>query len=87
MSEIAAVIGTAEVEGAGARAMREGLARALAGLVGGGPCLVTVLIGARAGVEPHEVEAWAREVAGAPGTEVEAHLGGQERPALAIGVE
>jgi DAK2 domain fusion protein YloV len=87
MSEIAAVIGTAEVEGAGARALREGLARALAGLVGGGPCLVTVLVGARAGVEPHEVEAWAREVAGAPGTEVEAHLGGQERPALAIGVE
>ena len=87
MADLAAGMATAEVDGAGAQALREGLARALAGLVGDGPCLVTVLVGACAGVEPHEVEAWAREAAGAPGAEVEAHLGGQERPALAIGVE
>ena len=47
---------------------------------------MTVLIGAGAGVAPPEVEAWVRAVAG-PEVEVEAHEGGQARPALAVGVE
>ena len=59
---------------------------ALAGLLGDEPALVTVLIGAGAGVAPPEVEAWVRGAAG-PEVEVEAHDGGQARPALAIGVE
>ena len=53
----------------------------------GGPALVTALIGAGADVLPSEVEAWVRAVAGDADVEVEAHLGGQARPALAIGVE
>ena len=45
-----------------------------------------VLIGAGADVAPAQAEAWVREVAG-PEVEVEAHEGGQPRPALAVGVE
>jgi DAK2 domain fusion protein YloV len=87
MAALAAGVATARVDGAGAGELRGGLARALDGLLDDGPCLVTVLIGADAGVEPHEVEAWVREAAGAAGVEVEAHEGGQARPALAIAVE
>jgi DAK2 domain fusion protein YloV len=86
MAALAAGVATAGVEGAGAEALRPRLVRAIAGLIGDVPCLVTVLVGAGAGVEPHEVEAWVREVAGTA-VEVEAHLGGQAGPALAIGVE
>ncbi|MDX6554614.1 MAG: fatty acid kinase [Miltoncostaeaceae bacterium] len=47
--------------------------------------LVTVLIGAGAGVAPEEVEAWVREAL--PGAEAEAHEGGQSAPALLVGIE
>jgi DAK2 domain fusion protein YloV len=47
--------------------------------------LVTVLIGAGAGVGPDEVEAWVR--AALPGAEAEAHEGGQPAPALLVGIE
>ena len=66
--------------------LRAGLEAALAALLGDEPALVTVLIGAGAAVAPPEVEAWVRGAAG-PEVEVEAHDGGQARPALAIGVE
>ena len=52
----------------------------------GGLGLVVLLEGLGAGVPPPEVEAWVRGAAG-PEVEVEAHDGGQARPALAIGVE
>jgi len=86
MRELADGVRAAEVEGSGAGSLRSGLQAALAGLLGDEPALVTVLIGAGAGVAPHEAEAWVREVAG-PRVEVEAHEGGQPRPALAVGVE
>ena len=86
MRELAAGVRAAEVEGSGAGTLRSGLQAALAGLLGEEPALVTVLIGAGAGVAPHEAESWVREVAG-PAVEVEAHEGGQPRPALAVGVE
>ncbi len=47
---------------------------------------MTVLIGAGAGVTPSEAEGWVRAAAGRR-VEVEAHEGGQARPALAVGVE
>jgi hypothetical protein len=86
MRELAAGVRAAEVDGDGAATLRAGLQAALAGLVGDDPALVTVLIGAGAGVTPAEAEAWVRAVAG-DGVEVEAHEGGQGRPALAVGVE
>ncbi len=47
--------------------------------------LVTLIIGAGVAAGEADVEAWARQAA--PGAEVEAHSGGQESPALWIGVE
>ena len=76
----------ADVDGVGAAALRPRLEAALASLLDGEPALVTLLIGADARVSPPEVEAWVRGVAG-PEVEVEAHEGGQRRPALAVGVE
>ena len=86
MAAAAAAVTSVEIEGA-AGELRAGLERALAGLLGDGPALVTALIGAGAGVQPSEVEGWVRAAAGDAEVEVEAHLGGQARPALAIGVE
>ena len=86
MRELAAGVRAAEVDGDDPAALRAGLEAALAGLLGDEPALVTVLIGAGAGVAPPEVEGWVRAVAG-PEVEVEAHDGGQARPALAVGVE
>jgi hypothetical protein len=86
MRELALGVRAAEVDGAGADALRPGLEAALAGLLGDEPALVTVLIGSGAGVAPPEVEAWVRAVTG-PEVEVEAHEGGQAGPALALGVE
>ena len=86
MAAAAAAVTSVDIEGP-AGELRAGLERALAGLLGGGPALVTALIGADAGVQPSEVEAWVRAVAGDADVEVEAHLGGQAWPALAIGVE
>lgn len=63
--------------------LREGLARVLAAVPDAE--LVTVLIGARAGVAPEEVEAWVRGAL--PGAEADAHEGGQSEPALLIGIE
>jgi DAK2 domain fusion protein YloV len=86
MAAAAAAVASVEIEGPPG-ALRTGLEDALAGLLGDGPALVTALIGAGAGVQPSEVEAWVRAAAGDAEVEVEAHLGGQARPALAIGVE
>jgi hypothetical protein len=86
MRELAAGVRAAEVDGDDAAALRAGLEAALAGLVGDEPALVTVLIGAGAGVTPSEAEAWVRAAVGGR-VEVEAHEGGQGRPALAVGVE
>jgi hypothetical protein len=63
--------------------LREGLARVLAEVPDAE--LVTVLIGAGAGVAPDEVEAWVRTAL--PGAEAEAHDGGQAEPALLVGIE
>ena len=69
------------------RATADDLSAALRpALADGAPGLVTVLVGAGAGVAPEVVESWARALAG-PGVEVEAHHGGQAAPALAVGVE
>lgn len=89
MEAYASRVRAAGVDGAGLEALQAGLRGVLRGLLGGGPALVTVLIGAGTGVEPHEVEAWVRAAAGpeARGLEVEALPGGQERPALVVGVE
>jgi len=86
IAELAAGVRAAELDGTGAGALRPGLEAAVAGLAGSGPALVTVIIGASAGVSAPEVEGWARAAAGAE-VEVEAHEGGQPRPALAVGVE
>ena len=86
MAAAAAAVTSVEIEGPPGE-LRAGLERGLAGLLGGGPALVTALIGDGAGVQPSEVEAWVRAAAGDAEVEVEAHLGGQARPALAIGVE
>jgi DAK2 domain fusion protein YloV len=86
MRELAQGVRAAGVEGAGAAALRPRLETALAALLGDEPALVTVLVGAGADVSPPEVEAWVRAAAG-PQVEVEAHEGGQEAPALAVGVE
>jgi hypothetical protein len=83
MGEAAAAVRSAAVDGDD---LRDGLAAALGPLLGGGPALVTVLVGAGAGVDPAVVEGWARALAG-EGAEVEAHAGGQAAPALAVGVE
>jgi hypothetical protein len=68
------------------RATRDDLAAALAPVLADGAGLVTVLVGAGAGVTPAEVESWARALV-PPGVEVEAHDGGQAWPVLAVGVE
>ena len=86
MTAAAAAVTSVEIEGT-ADELRVAVERALSGLLDGGPALVTALIGAGAGVAPHEVEAWVREAAGHADVEVEAHVGGQPRPALAVGVE
>ena len=86
IAELAAGVRAAELDGTGAGALRPGLEAAVAGLAGSGPALVTVIIGASAGVSAPEVEGWVRAAAGAD-VEVEAHEGGQPRPALAVGVE
>ncbi len=86
MTAAAAAVTSVEIEGS-AGELRAGVERGLAGLLGAGPALVTALIGAGADVRPSEVEAWVRAAAGQADVEVEAHLGGQARPALAIGVE
>ncbi len=86
MAAAAAAVTSVEIDGPPGE-LRAGLERGLAGLLGGGPALVTALIGAGADVLPSEVEAWVRAAAGDADVEVEAHLGGQARPALAIGVE
>ena len=86
MAAAAAGVTSVEIDGPPGE-LRAGLERGLAGLLGGGPALVTALIGDGAGVQPSEVEAWVRAAAGDADVEVEAHLGGQARPALAIGVE
>jgi DAK2 domain fusion protein YloV len=86
MTALAEGVRAAEVDGGDPDALRSGLTGALAGLLGDGPALVTVLIGAGAAVAPPEVEAWVRAAAG-PEVEVEAHAGGQPSPALAVGVE
>ncbi len=79
-------VAVASVEGSG-EALRPALATALAPLLADrGPALVTVLVGLGAGVDPAVVEGWVREMAG-DDVEVEAHLGGQSAPSLAIGVE
>ncbi len=79
-------VAVASVEGSG-EALRPALATALAPLLADrGPALVTVLVGRDAGVDPAVVEGWVREMAG-DDVEVEAHLGGQSAPSLAIGVE
>jgi hypothetical protein len=67
-------------------ATREALDAALEPALAGGAGLVTVLVGAGAGVAPAEVEAWVRALV-PPGVEVEAHHGGQAAPALAVGIE
>jgi DAK2 domain fusion protein YloV len=87
MAELAAGVRHVDVDGAGAAALRPALEAALGGLLADGPALVTVLIGEGAGVSPPEVEAWVRAAAGRAEVEVEAHEGGQPRPALAVGVE
>jgi DAK2 domain fusion protein YloV len=87
MREAAEAVRAAAVEGAGPADLRAGAERALAPLLDGGPALVTILIGADAGVEPPEVEGWVRALAAGGDVEVEAHHGGQPAPALAIGVE
>jgi dihydroxyacetone kinase-like predicted kinase len=66
-----------------AAGLREGLALVLAEVPDAE--LVTVLIGAGAGVAPEEVEAWVRDAL--PGAEAEAHEGGQAAPALLVGIE
>jgi hypothetical protein len=86
MAALAASVRSADLEGATPADLRDALGAALAGLLDAGPALVTVLIGAGAGVTAPEAEAWVRAVAG-EGVEVEAHEGGQPRPALAVGVE
>jgi uncharacterized protein len=86
MDAAASAVRSAAVGGGDPQALRDGLSAALAPLLGAGPALVTVLVGAGAGVEPPVVEGWARALA-AEGTEVEAHAGGQAAPALAVGVE
>ncbi|MGD9695500.1 MAG: DAK2 domain-containing protein [Thermoleophilia bacterium] len=73
------------VDGDDPDALRDGVRRVVAGRAGDDPALVTILVGARAGVTPDQVEAWARAAGG--DVEVEAHLGGQARPALAVAVE
>ncbi len=79
-------VAVASVEGSG-EALRPALATALAPLLADrGPALVTVLVGLGAGVDPAVVEGWVREMAD-DDVEVEAHLGGQSAPSLAIGVE
>jgi hypothetical protein len=86
IGELAQGVRAADVDGVGAAALRPRLEAALASLLDGEPALVTLLIGADARVSPPEVEGWVRGVAG-PEVEVEAHEGGQPRPALAVGVE
>lgn len=86
MRELAGGVRAAAVDGKDADGLRAALEDALPGLLDGGPALVTVLIGAGAGVGTAEVEAWVRAAAG-DGVEVEAHEGGQAAPALAVGVE
>ncbi len=86
LGELAQGVRAADVDGVGAAALRPRLEAALASLLDGEPALVTLLIGADARVSPPEVEGWVRGVAG-PEVEVEAHEGGQPRPALAVGVE
>lgn len=83
MREAAAAVRCIDVP----RATADDLAAALRpALADGDARLITILVGADAGVDAAEVEAWARAIAG-PGVEVEAHDGGQPTPALAVGVE
>lgn len=87
MRASAALVASAAVEGSGGGDLRPALAMALGPLLaGGGPALVTVLVGRDAGVDAVVVEGWVREMA-RDDVEVEAHAGGQAAPALAIGVE
>ena len=86
MRELAAGVRAAEVDGDGPARCGPGSRPPSRASLGDEPALVTVLIGAGAGVAPPEVEAWVRGAAG-PEVEVEAHEGGQPRPALAVGVE
>lgn len=58
---------------------------AVRGLGADAGALVTLIIGAGVAAGEADVEAWAR--AAAPGAEIEAHSGGQESPAVWIGVE
>ncbi len=81
MREAAGAVTALEV----ARADEDALRAALAP-VADGVSLVTVLVGAGAGVDPAVVEGWVRAVVG-DGVEVEAHDGGQAAPVLAVGVE
>jgi hypothetical protein len=87
MAEVAGAVIAAEVAGGDPGALRAGLCEELASALGAGPALVTVLVGAGAGVEPAQVEAWVREAASGAAVEVDAHHGGQAAPALAIGIE
>ena len=87
MRASAELVASAAVDGRGAGELQPALVAALGPLLaGGGPALVTVLVGRDAGVATAEVEGWVREMAGDE-VEVEAHAGGQAVPALAIGVE
>ena len=86
IAELAAGVRAAEVDGTGAGALRPGSRRPWPGSPAAGRRCVTVIIGASAGVSAPEVEGWVRAAAGAE-VEVEAHEGGQPRPALAVGVE